>query len=295
MNPLSIILMSVIVIVLAGLYLMGRGGSSGSGNWMTNIKETLLRLMARGLNLNLYKPWSPERPMTFAYNPDCWAASLDWSGVATSINGIGSVGGGTLITRRHVLFATHVPYPKTPFNILFTSRAGVTTSYSVIKIDQVDDTDISIGTLERDVDPSLRVYRVLPDDWVRYVEGVVIKDQGNVRSITMRLPVLYTNMARSIQTGDVFDIRLPIDGVAFAANAGVEPPVFDPAKAFWRVQEGGDSGNPIFVLVGDELVLLGAWWKVAVFPWLISRRARIEQIIGQPLGVANLSRFNRVA
>ena len=73
-------------------------------------------------------------------------------------------------------------------------------------------------------------------------------------------------------------------------------PAFEVARSFGDPIRGGDSGNPIFVPVGNELVLLGGFWKlgsgvVASFPWIITYRGAIENIIGQKLQVVDLGRF----
>jgi hypothetical protein len=55
-------------------------------------------------------------------------------------------------------------------------------------------------------------------------------------------------------------------------------------------------------MVGDELVLLGAWYTgpdrgftVGTFPWLITQRGAIEKIMGQKLRVADMSGLDRIA
>jgi hypothetical protein len=85
-------------------------------------------------------------------------------------------------------------------------------------------------------------------------------------------------------------------------TAIVNIPSFEVARAFGEAVRVGDSGNPIFVQVGDELVLLGAWWRnataageVGAFPWLIAYRGAVEAIIGQKLQVVDMSGLDRIA
>lgn len=279
MNPLTIGIMGIVVIAIAALFLLSRGATAAAPvDWVSGIKATLLRLMARGKDLKINSPWSAAAPTSFGYNPNCWAASLDWSGLASAIDGTGTLGGGTLISSRHVLFADHVQYPLRPFNIYFTNKAGKGFTHKVVKIDNVTGTDIAIGTLDRDVDASLPVYRVLPDGWEQRVAGATVG--ASLPMITLRLPVLFTNQDRFALTGDLTRV--------LAGIANVEPPTFAAAQSYYMAQRGGDSGNPIFVLVGDELVLLGAWYQIGRFPWMITYRKEIEAIIGRPLLVADL-------
>ena len=79
-------------------------------------------------------------------------------------------------------------------------------------------------------------------------------------------------------------------------------PAFEVARAFGDGVRGGDSGNPIFAMLGDELVLLGAWHtsadgddSVGRFPWLLSQKPAIEKIMGMKLQVADMSGLNRIA
>ena len=223
------------------------------------------------------------------------------AGVAAGINGLGGVGGGTLISRRHVLFANHVPYPARPFDIFFANKDSRTFTYKVTNVQQVGSTDIAIGTLDRDADPSLNVYRVLPDNWTQYIANKVIQPTATFIAVGLTaptqsfvLPVLYSGQTRKVSTADVTSI---VGGLA-----GVDIPAFEVARAFGDAIIGGDSGNPIFAMLGDELVLLGAMYTgpdrgftVGTFPWLITQRGAIEAIIGQKLRVADMSGLDRIA
>lgn len=263
------------------------------------INGTLNRLMVRGQDRKIMAPWSASAPTSFSYNPAGWAASLDWTGVASAIEQSSTLGGGTLISRKHILLATHVPLPasepgRRPFDIWFTNKAGKVFGYKVVKTVNVPHTDISIGTLDRETDPSLRVYRVLPDGWEKRVSDAVVETgevvgakppwNGLWTGISMRLPVVYTNQDRFALIGEV----AAVFGPKGLLDAEVIPPSFEPAKAHYLARRGGDSGNPIFTLVGDELVLLGAWHMKHSFPWLIGSREEVEAIMGQKLQTVEL-------
>ena len=110
---------------------------------------------------------------------------------------------------------------------------------------------------------------------------------------TFVLPVLYVNQDRKVSTADVVSI--------LAGLANVNIPAFEVARAFGDAVIGGDSGNPIFAMLGDELVLLGGWYTgadgdaIGKFPWLITHRGAIEAIMGQKLRVADMSNLDRIA
>ena len=283
----------LILLGILGLFILGNKVRT---NWVSGIKSTLIKLMIPGADRRLFSGFV-QATFSWVRNPASWVRVFNWTGVAAGINGLGGVGGGTLISRRHVLFANHVPYPARPFDIFFVNKDSRTFTYKVVNIQQVGDTDIAIGTLDRDADASLNVYRVLPDNWVQYIANKA--ESFNKMGVTgtsyaFVLPVLYSGQDKKVSTGDVVSISLGI--------AAVNIPAFEVARAFGDGVRGGDSGNPIFAMLGDELVLLGAWYRgstasgeVGGFPWLAAQKPAIEAIIGQKLRVADMSGLDRIA
>jgi hypothetical protein len=282
-------------LILLGIMSLFIFGQKVHTNWVSCIKSTLTKMMIPGADRRLFSGFTAS-PIGWIRNAASWVRAFNWTGVAAGINGLGGVGGGTLITRKHVLFAQHVPYPERPFDIFFVNKDSRTFACKVTAIQQVAGTDIAIGTLDRDADPSLNVYRVLPDNWLQYIANKA--ESYNVMGMTgtsyaLVLPVLYVNQDKKVSTADVFGI------MAGAARVGV--PAFEPARSFGEGVRGGDSGNPIFAMLGDELVLLGAWQQgksgdqIGAFPWLAAQKPAIEKIIGQKLLVADMSDLDRIA
>ena len=287
----------LILLGILGLFVLGQ---KTRPNWVSGIKSTLIKLMVPGADRRLFSGFT-QATFSWIRNSASWVRVFNWTGLSAGINGLGGVGGGTLISRRHVLFANHVPYPARPFDIFFTNADSRTFNYKVTNVQQVGSTDIAIGTLDKDADPSLTVYRVLPDNWSQYIANKTIQPTATYIAMglttptqTFVLPVLYTGQDRKVSTADVISIAYGI--------AGVNIPAFEPARAFGDGVRGGDSGNPIFAMLGDELVLLGAWYTgpnlgytVGTFPWLLDQKPAIEKIMGQKLQVANMSGLNRIA
>ena len=283
------------ILILLGIMSLFIFGQKVRTNWVAGIKSTLIKLMQPGADRRLFSGFTAS-PIGWIRNAASWVRVFNWTGTAAGINGLGGVGGGTLITRRHVLFANHVPYPDRPFDIFFANADSRTFQYKVTAIQQVGTTDIAIGTLDRDVDPSINVYAVLPDNWLQYVANQT--EIRNVMGTTFRLttlvlPILYSDSEKKISTADLTEIRM--------GKATVTPPSFETARAWSEALVVGDSGNPIFVMLGDELVLLGAWHTgtdggvIGTFPWLIDYKSQIEAITGTKLRIADLSGLDRIA
>jgi hypothetical protein len=284
----------LILLGILGLFIFGNKVRT---NWVSGIKSTLIKLMVPGADRRLFSGFTAS-PLSFIRNAASWVRVFNWTGVAAGINGLGGVGGGALISRRHVLFANHVPYPDRPFDIFFANKDSRTFTYKVTAVQQVGDTDIAIGTLDRDADASLNVYRVLPDSWAQYIANK--SESFNVMGVAgtsyaFVLPVLYSGQDKKVSTADVTNINR-------AGRAGVSIPAFEVARAFGDGLRGGDSGNPIFAMLGNELVLLGAWYtgadgddSIGRFPWLISQKPAIENIMGMKLQVADMSGLDRIA
>ncbi len=285
------------ILILLGILSLFIFGQKVRTNWVSGIKSTLTKLMVPGADRRLFSGFV-QATFSWVRNPASWVRVFNWTGVAAGINGLGGVGGGTLITRRHVLFANHVPYKTLPqpFDIFFVNKDSRTFTYKVTAIQQVEGTDIAIGTLDRDADAGLNVYRVLPDNWLQYIanktESFSVMGVTGTRS-QLILPVLYTGQDKKVSTGDVTSVD--------AGTATVSVPAFEIARSFGEPVRGGDSGNPIFAMLGDELVLLGGWWRnasasgeVGAFPWVITYRGAIEKVIGQKLQVADMSGLDRI-
>lgn len=191
---------------------------------------------------NMLTPY--VNPYKWPRNNNCWAKSLDLSGYCACIVPLGGVGGGTLITKKHVLLANHVPYSQSPFMIFFINNNNVSLVYNVMKTKRVANTDILIGELDREVDDSLKVYKVLPANYLSYFG----KD--------INFPLLYSDQERKALIGENGLINNAYGSTNTLINISK-----DPNRAqYFEPLIGGDSGNMVSTIINDEIVIIGAWY-----------------------------------
>jgi hypothetical protein len=191
---------------------------------------------------NILTPY--VNPYNWPRNNNCWAKSLDLTGYCACIVPLGGVGGGTLITKKHVLLANHVPYSQSPFMIFFINNNNVSLVYNVMKTKRVANTDILIGELDREVDDSLKVYKVLPTNYLDYFG----KD--------INFPLLYSDQERKALIGENGLINKTFGTTNTLINISK-----DPNRAqYFEPLIGGDSGNIVSTVINNEIVVIGAWY-----------------------------------
>ena len=183
-------------------------------------------------------------PYNWPRNTNCWAKSLDLTGYAACIVPLGGVGGGTLITKKHVLLSNHVPYSQSPFMIFFVNNNNVSLVYNVMKTKRVANTDILIGELDKEVDSSLKIYNVLPANYLKYFDKQI------------NFPLLYSDQERKALIGENGLINITYGSTNTLINMSK-----DPNRAlYFEAVIGGDSGNIVSTIINNEVVLIGAWY-----------------------------------
>ena len=208
----------------------------------SHISSTFDNLIKDKKEKNILTPYA--NPYNWPRNNNCWAKDLDLSGYAACIVPLGGVGGGTLITKKHVLLSNHVPYSQSPFMIFFVNNNNVSLVYNVMKTKRVANTDILIGELDKEVDSSLKVYNVLPANYLKYFDKQI------------NFPLLYSDQERKALIGENGMINTTYGSTNTLINISKNP---DRAQYFEPVI-GGDSGNIVSTIINNELVLIGAWY-----------------------------------
>ena len=208
----------------------------------SHISDNFDNLIKDKKEKNILTPYA--NPYNWPRNNNCWAKSLDLSGYAAAVVPLGGVGGGTLITKKHVLLANHVPYSQSPFMIFFINNNNVSLVYNVMKTKRVANTDILIGELDKEVDSSLKVYNVLPANYLKYFDKQI------------NFPLLYSDQERKALIGENGMINTTYGSTNTLINISKDTN----RSQYFEALIGGDSGNIVSTVINNEIVVIGAWY-----------------------------------
>ncbi len=191
----------------------------------------------------------------YVRNPDCWAGGLD----LTCFSPWNSAGGahlaGTLISPDTPIFSAHYQPPvgtvmrfvkmdgtvveRTITAMVTHPQYGVPTRYYP---------DIAIGRLDSPILDGISFAKILPPDWADYLPTLVsIQVSGGVYTGTV--PALRLDQEEKALVGD---LKMIGTKASFATPTGIRAP-------FHESIIGGDSSNPAFLIIQDQLVLLTTW------------------------------------
>ena len=174
-----------------------------------------------------------EKP--FPANGKFWLRDVDFSCASPWNDNCGAVRAGTLISKRHIVFAKHFPLWK-GCRVLFVDQQGEICPCRVEATKALETCDIAIGLLDYEVTPSIRPAKILPDDFARYI--------GDGKG----LPIVTFNQREQAFLSECRGITT--NSIANVASTNAD----------WKALGGrivvGDSGNPAFLLIGNEPILL---------------------------------------
>lgn len=174
-----------------------------------------------------------EKP--FPVNEKFWLKGVDFSCASPWNDSCGSQRAGTLISKRHVIFAKHFPLWK-GVRIVFVDSEGEVCPCHVAATKALEKCDIMIGLLDYEVTPNIHPAKILPEGYAKHI--------GDGKG----LPIVTFNQHEQMFLSQVGGISS--NGVENVAVTNVS----------WKALGGkiisGDSGNPAFLLIGREPILL---------------------------------------
>ena len=220
-------------------------------------------------DLEIFSTWSPTDNNS-VYNDACWAASMDFTGVSFyprgSFDTIPNKGGSTIISRRHAVSAWHGSTASpVGTDVTWIAADGTRHTREVISRVQIGTTDIALLYFEGpDLPATIASYKVLPADWEDYTDYIPTTETINPSEgvIATRPPVIVLDKERQALIHEISRIS-PGPTTHIVYHFEGSPPLswlyemYGNRQNYDETLEGGDSGKPMFLLLGGELVLLG--------------------------------------
>lgn len=207
---------------------------------------------------------------TYTRNPLCWAASIDLSCVAVANNATGEWArqrGGTLITSRHILIAAHFPCG-VGTQVRFSNAAGTVQTATVIGSAASGVGDMWVCTLSAVItvaNPCEIVGEWISQDpeyaygntYSYYAGGLVIHMTQNALVYAATLGFTTTKVQQPYDAESVGGTSFPSASLYnwIDHGRGAIPAIYD-AMRYTPIP--GDSGQPAFVIIDGQPVLLGA-------------------------------------
>jgi len=177
---------------------------------------------------------------TYVRNPDLWCGDLDITCASPWNSSGGHKKAGTLVTPRHVIGAAHYEYSVGAV-VRFVEKDGTVHDRTVAgKARHPESTnyhpDLTIYTLDSDLPDTIKPCYVMPSDYATYLANEQVK--------TACLGLDQEEKALIIDWNSGGRMRTPTD----------------PNRLIFHENKiSGDSGNPAFLIVDEELVLMTVW------------------------------------
>jgi hypothetical protein len=236
----------------------------------------------------------------YVRNPDCWAAGYDLTCLSPAYREPGgswspkfSV---TPLTPQHVLIARHTAshFPVGTM-VGFVTQDGAFVVRTIVRVQHLTPfsgylPDLTIGLLDDALPSTITPAKVLPENWRTYVP---ILEAIPLLALDQEEKALVMHWAATSNNDDYQAARRP-------SEASQERP--------WsEAIVGGDSGNPVGLLLPDGFCLITVWTFASQTQGLgtdlASRRSQLDALIasidaahgistGYTLTTSNLSSFN---
>lgn len=206
-------------------------------------------------------------------NPNCW------------INGVTNIScfspaqrsganwfqrAGTLITRKHFILAKHFVFAilEGGTGIIFVDENNNAIKRNLIQYAYDDLTDIAIGVLDNEVPSNYTFAKVLPpnyQDYIGYPENILAVSLDQQEKAILK--VWDGLLGGSYQYTYITSIT---------SN---DPSNFQPYSVFSEPIIAGDSGDPSFIIIDNELVLLSCWHFATSGPFVTDRYNKVNELI----------------
>ncbi|MBS0656768.1 MAG: hypothetical protein JSR82_00815 [Verrucomicrobia bacterium] len=220
--------------------------------------------------LAVYSKYSP--PGEFVRSSTAWATEFDFSGLSVwntaNLDGTGGNRGyGTLIAKRVVVLAHHF-HPGPGSSLVFLGRDQQLVWRKLVDTARVGQTDICLGLLDREVPDTVAIYPLLSLAYLADLPPYVAQLPADARLV----PLIALNQKRE---------ALVHEWIEAAENVVHRPAQAPPLAPLAAPVIIGDSGAPIFLPLGRQLVLLGCNHTSNTAPFLTWKMNDLEAIMAR--------------
>lgn len=198
--------------------------------------------MSMAVNGKLFSTQDHSTP-SYIRNVNFWNSNVDLTCISPWNSNSANRKAGTLITPRHIIGAAHYEYSVGTI-VRFVTSDNIVVDRTVTGMKRHPDyrpytPDLTIYTLDSDVPPTITPCKLFPTNYTDYIYH---DNQQDTRPASMGL--------------DQEEKGLIIDLVS---NRGFQTPLDADRLIFDEDKISGDSGNPAFVILNGDLVLVTVW------------------------------------
>ena len=227
-----------------GAYSFSSYTSGSLANHISTFIDTTLSGKNSDGSLALFSSYNGS---TAIKNSNFWCDEIDFSCISSWNSMDGKYRAGTLISPRHILFAAHYQID-IGSTLTFVGTDGSIITRTLIGKAQHPNynsstyyPDIAIGILDSDVPETVNFCKILPNDWASYLPNI---------NNTQTLPVVKFNQNKNAYVGELYNLS----NVSYLTG-----PRDNKRLEFAGTIITGDSGNPAFLIIDNEPVLLCVW------------------------------------
>lgn len=170
----------------------------------------------------------------YTRNPKGWARTINMTCASPWNSGGGPRQAGTLITQQHLVCAAH--YGLWSGTVRFVAKTGQTFDLAIAGREAIPNSDILVAKLEAPLPSLIKPAMMLPPNAFDFL------------GTGANIPVLILDQEEKALISNIFNLNS--SGILSTMKPS------EPRLSFYEDKISGDSGNPIFLVYGDDVIIL---------------------------------------